>query len=179
MIIAVSGFAGSGKTALAKHLVKRLNALGLDVKLVAPTFKSLAKAKGIDLMEFQKEAEKNPEIDREFDEYIKKEVKKHSNVVVATWLAIYLVDANLSVFLHAPLTERARRIASRDNMEFEEALKHVKERDEENRQRYLSLYNIDIFRLYEMADLCINSSQFSIEQEVDLILSTLKLKSLI
>jgi len=177
--IAISGFAGSGKTALAKGLVERLNALGLDVKLVAPTFKDLAKARGMDLMEFQKEAEKNPEIDKEFDGYIRREAKKYKNVVVATWLAIYLINADLSIFLYAPLLERAKRVALRDNIKVEEALKHVTERDEENRQRYLALYNIDIFKLYEMADLCINSSRFSIDQEVDLVLSVLKVKSLI
>lgn len=179
MKIAISGFTGSGKTTLAKHLVKRLNTLGFNFKLIAPTFKDIAKSKGISLIEFQKEAEENPNIDKSFDEHIKEEANKYSNVIVSTWLAVYLINADLSIFLHAPISKRVQRVASRDNMSSNEALKHVTERDEENRNRYLNLYNIDIFRIYEYADLSINSSRFSIEEEVELILAILKIKSLI
>ena len=58
MIIAISGLTGSGKNTLGELLAKRLG-----YKLVCPTFKDLAAKEGVSLMEFQKKATKDPDID--------------------------------------------------------------------------------------------------------------------
>ncbi|MGC9005839.1 MAG: (d)CMP kinase, partial [Candidatus Micrarchaeia archaeon] len=123
-IITISGFAGAGKTTLGKLLAKKLR-----YRFIAPTFKDLAKKEGISLMEFHRRAEKNPNIDRKFDNYIKKEARK-GNCVIATWLAPWMVKNSLKIWVFAPLEARARRLAKRDGMSISAAKMHILAREE-------------------------------------------------
>jgi len=138
MIIAVWGYTGAGKNTLGKRIADRLG-----YRLVCPTFKDLAEKEGIPLMELQRKAEKDHSIDRKFDELLKEEVAG-GNCVVTTWLGPWMVDADVKIKIDVPEEERARRISGRDNMGMDEALEHVKERDESNRKRYYDVYGIDI-----------------------------------
>jgi len=138
MIIAVWGYTGAGKNTLGKRIADRLG-----YRLVCPTFKDLAEKEGIPLMELQRKAEKDHSIDRKFDELLKEEVAG-GNCVVTTWLGPWMVDADVKIKIDVPEEERARRISGRDNMGMNEALEHVKERDENNRKRYYDVYGIDI-----------------------------------
>lgn len=138
MIIAISGLTGSGKNTLGELVAKELG-----YKLVCPTFKDLAEKEGISLMEFQKKAENDPDIDRKFDAVLKEQAQ--GNCVVTTWLGPWIVDADLRIKLSAPAEVRAERIADRDSMTREEAVEHVHDRDESNRSRYKKLYGIDIY----------------------------------
>jgi cytidylate kinase len=141
MIIAISGLTGSGKNTLGELLAKKLG-----YKLICPTFKDLAAKEGISLMEFQKKAEGDHNIDRKFDDVLKEQVTEtNGNCVVTTWLGPWIVEAGIRIKVSAPLEVRAKRIATRDKMTIAEAKKHVKERDEENRKRYRAVYGIDIY----------------------------------
>jgi len=137
MIITVSGLTGSGKNTLGELLAKELG-----YTLVCPTFKDLAKKEGISLMEFQKKAENDPDIDKKFDEVLKEQAKE--NCIVTTWLGPWMVDADFRIKIFASVETRAERIAKRDGMKIEEAIEHVKQRDENNRNRYKKIYGIDI-----------------------------------
>jgi predicted cytidylate kinase len=137
MIIAISGLTGSGKNTLGELLAEEL-----DYKLVCPTFKDLAKKEGIQLMEFQKKAEKDSNIDEKFDAVLKEQAQ--GDCVVTTWLGPWMVEADFRIKVVASPEIRAERIGKRDGMSFEDALKHVQERDESNRKRYKKLYGIDI-----------------------------------
>ncbi len=139
MIITVSGLTGSGKNTIGELLAEKLG-----YKVVSPTFKDLAKKEGLSLMEFQKKAEKDHNIDRKFDKLLKEQAAE-GDCVVTTWLAPWILDADFRVYLDVPAEVRAKRIARRDNMGAKEALKHLTERDNENRKRYLAVYGIDIF----------------------------------
>ena len=178
MKIAISGFTGSGKTALAKALKQKIKEKGIDIVLIIPTFKDIAKSMNIDLMKFQEMAEKDHNIDKKFDEELKRMFNKERNCIAATWLAVWMLDADVKIFLSASLEQRARRIMKRDNISIEEAIKHVKERDKENRDRYYDVYGIDINK-HDFVDLCINNSNLSIEQEVNLVMYYLNLKGLL
>ena len=139
MIIAISGLTGSGKNTLGELLAEELG-----YRLVSPTFKDLAAREGISLMEFQERAKDDPDIDKKFDAALKEQCAA-GDCVVTTWLGPWMVDADLRIKLVAPVEVRADRIAKRDGMDLEEAVKHVKERDERNRERYKKLYGIDIY----------------------------------
>ena len=174
MKIAISGFSGSGKTSLAKKLYSLLFSEYSELELIKPTFKDIAKEKGMSLMEFQELAEKNHEIDKEFDNFILKKASESKDYIVATWLAIWLVEADVKVFLYSSVEERAKRIAKRDNLSYINALEHVKKRDSQNIERYKAIYNIDITKFNEKADIVINSSSYSVEQEAKIVLAALK-----
>lgn len=166
MIIAIAGLTGSGKNTLGELLAEELG-----YRLVCPTFKDLAKKEGISLMEFQEKAEKDPDIDRKFDEVLKEQAAA-GDCVVTTWLGPWMVDADLRIRVAAAEEIRAARIASRDGMDEEEALRHVRERDDGNRKRYKRLYDIDIFS-DDIFDAVLDSGRYKpqelLEQTLELI----------
>jgi CMP/dCMP kinase len=138
MIIAVAGLSGSGKNTLGELIAKKLG-----YRLVCPTFKDLAAAEGIPLMEFQEKAKKDPGIDRKFDEELKRQAAG-GNCVVTTWLGAWMVDADVRIKVKVADEIRAERIAKRDGMDVAKALLHLRKRDDDNRARYRKLYGIDI-----------------------------------
>jgi cytidylate kinase len=163
MKIAISGFVGTGKTATAARVRELLAEKGVEAEVIMPTFKDIAKERGIDLMEVQRMAEKDPSFDKVFDGQTLKMAAKAKNAIVASWLAIWIIkDADLKVFLYAPFEEKVRRIAARDGFNEEKAKRHIAEREEMNRKRYKKVYGIDIAD-YSAADVCINTSKFDVE----------------
>ena len=170
MKIAISGLAGSGKTAVAKKIKEILESRGKSVDLLLPTFKDIVKEMGISLKEYEERAEEDSSIDRAFDEEVQRRFSSLKNVVFASWLAIWKSDADLKVFLHASEKVRAQRIAGREKISFEEALSYVRERDQRNRRRYMKIYGIDIFNPLDVADVCINTENISLEKEAETIL---------
>ncbi|HSB46528.1 MAG TPA: cytidylate kinase family protein [Candidatus Bilamarchaeum sp.] len=136
MIIAIAGLSGSGKNTLGELLAKELG-----YRLVCPTFKDLAAREGVSLMEFQKKAERDHDIDRKFDEVLREQAK--GDCVVTTWLGPWILEADVRIKVFAPLEVRAGRLGKRDGIK--DARKHITERDESNRKRYLKVYGIDIY----------------------------------
>jgi cytidylate kinase len=167
MIIAISGLTGSGKNTLGELLAKELG-----YRLVCPTFKDLAEKEGISLMEFQEKAEADPDIDRKFDAVLKEQASA-GDCVVTTWLGPWMVDADLKIRLSAPAETRAKRIADRDTMTPDEAVKHVNERDGSNRARYMKLYGIDIYD-ESVYDAVLDSGQNSPEELLKLVMDMMK-----
>jgi len=162
MIISISGLSGSGKNTLGKELSEKLG-----LRLVSPTFKDLAEKEGISLIEFQKKAEKDPDIDRKFDEYLKEEAEK-GDCIFTTWLSPWIVDADLRVNVFAPFEVRAERLAERDGISVEEAKKHIKERDDENRERWKKLYKVDIYDT-SIFDVCLSSARFKPDELAEIV----------
>ncbi|MBU0586024.1 cytidylate kinase family protein [Candidatus Micrarchaeota archaeon] len=169
MIISIAGFAGSGKTTLGTAVATKLG-----YNLISPPFKDLAKKEGISLDEFQIRAEKDKNIDLRFDEFLKSESEK-GNCVVTTWLGPWIVDADLRVWLYAPLDVRAKRVAERDGISLKAAKSHIKKRESQNRKRYKKLYRIDIFDTSSF-DISLNSDNFAPEEMAEIIAKALELK---
>lgn len=171
MIIAVSGLTGSGKNTLGELLAKELG-----YKLICPTFKDLALKEKISLMEFQKKAEKDENIDKKFDAVLKEMVAKtNGNCVITTWLGPWMVDADFRIKVSAPLEIRAERVAKRDGMTVAQAKKHVKERDDNNQKRYKKVYGIDIYDESKF-DAVLNSGIYKPEQLLKMSLKMIKSK---
>jgi cytidylate kinase len=169
MIIAISGLTGSGKNTLGGLLAKKLG-----YRLVCPTFKDLAAREGVSLMEFQKRAETDPDIDRKFDAALKEQATA-GNCVVTTWLGPWMVDADVRIKVKVADGIRAERIAKRDGMSRGEALEHLLERDERNRKRYLKAYGIDIDD-EKIFDAVLNGGRNPPEKLLELALGVIKAK---
>jgi cytidylate kinase len=176
MKIAISGLVGTGKTTAALEVRKILDSKGKNAEVIIPTFKDIAKEMGISLMDYQRMAENDPTIDKLFDKRTEEMASKPENAIVASWLAMWIIkDADLRVFLYAPLNTRAERISQRDGIGVEDAKRHIVEREEGNRKRYMSLYGIDILD-YTIADVCINALQYDAEKVAEMIVSALEIK---
>ena len=170
VIIAIWGLTGAGKNTLGELIAEKLG-----YKHVCPTFKDVAKQEGVSLLEFQKMAEKDHRIDEKFDKILKEECSDGDSVVT-TWLGPWMLDADVRIKLYVPEEERTRRIAARDKMTPEEALKHIKERDQNNIDRYRAVYEIDITD-DNVFDACLNGGKFDPPQLLEIALAVIKQKT--
>lgn len=165
MKICISGLSGSGKNSVGSLVASKLG-----YRLVNPTFKTIAKKQNMGLLDFHKKAEADHRIDEDFDARLVAQARG-GDCVVTTWLGPWMIkDATIRVWLYAPSHVRAARVAARDAMSLQEAQKHISERDESNRLRYLEIYKIDIYD-HSGFDLVINSERFLPAQSAGIIAS--------
>ncbi len=170
MIITISGLIGSGKTTVAKAIAKRYNLRHISA---GEAFRELAKERGLDLLEFSKLAEKDKNIDIELDKKIV-ELAKAGNAVIDGRLSGWLIkDADLRVFLKAPLEVRAERVCKRENKEYDKALKEIIEREKSEAKRYKEIYGIDIKNL-EIYDIVLNTALWKAEDVVEIIATAIE-----
>ncbi len=137
--VAISGRSGCGNTT-----VSRLVADALGVPLINYTFKDLARDRGMSFEEVCLRAEDDPE----FDLYIDRrqlELAQAGGCVLGSRLAIWLLsDSAFTVYLDASPEVRSGRIARREEISYELALRRTVERDRRDQERYLRLYGFDV-----------------------------------
>ncbi|MBU3965803.1 MAG: AAA family ATPase [Euryarchaeota archaeon] len=165
MKITISGPPGSGKSTLSKMLSVKL---GLELISMGDIFRKLASDRCMSLDEFGTLAKCNDEIDRKLDEEQKKVAKEKDNIILEGRLSGFLVEADLKVWLKAPLEIRAERIAKRENKSVSSAIKETSEREECERVRYLNYYDIDI-RDLSVYDIVIDSTKLSPEEICEIV----------
>lgn len=157
MRITISGLAGSGTTTVAELLSKELS---MDVISAGEMFRAIAKEKSLRLGEFNKLAENNDDFDRGIDEKQGEEAMKLENVIVEGRLSGFFVPhADLKIWLKAPIEIRARRVAGREGIAYEEALAAMKSREQSEHKRYEQYYGIKLDDL-SIYDLVIDSSRW-------------------
>lgn len=165
MRITISGPPGSGKSTLSKMLSAKL---GLELVSMGDIFRKLANDRCMSLDEFGTLAKCNDDIDRKLDEEQKKIAKEKDDIILEGRLSGFLVDADLKVWLKAPLEIRAQRIAKRENKSVSSAMKETSEREECERVRYLNYYNIDI-RDLSVYDIIIDSTKLRTEEICEIV----------
>ncbi|NPA24066.1 MAG: AAA family ATPase [Crenarchaeota archaeon] len=168
VVIAVSGQPASGKTTIAKKLAEHY---GLRYISNGMLFRKLAEQRGIPFLEFHKLAEQDENIDRQIDAMAIEEAKK-GNVVIEGHLAGWVLKdiADVKIYLKASLEVRARRLAQRENMSIEDAIREIKFREESNRKRYLKIYGIDINDL-SVFDIVIDTTYLNVEEVLEILRS--------
>ena len=161
MRIAISGKSGCGNTTATNNVGK---ALGL--KIVNYTFRDLASDLKVSFDELHKLALNNPIFDFLTDLTLIRQAVKNEDIVVGTRLASWMMNADLRIWLHAPLETRAGRINMRTSEEdhsYEETLYKTLKRDKQNYLRYMRLYGIDI-EDHSDFDITINTEKLTAEQ---------------
>ncbi len=169
MIIALFGMTGSGKNTVGELIAKELS-----FNVVAPTFKDLAAKEGITLLEFQKKAQNDPNIDKKFDNALKEMANTQDSVVV-TWLGPWMLECDFRVGLNASLETRIARTAKREGISVEKAREFVIEKDEGNKKRYKKVYGIDIENQSKF-DIWVNTEKFNPKQIAKIIVDSFKVK---
>jgi cytidylate kinase len=162
VIIAIAGPIGVGKSTVAEGLAARL---GYRVISGGEVFRDLARERGISLTEVNRLAEHDPTLDRELDRR-QAELARAGNCVVESRLAGWMVDADLKVWLRAPVEVRATRVARREGLAVEAARADLVERERSEWARYKASYNIDIDDLGPY-HLVIDTTRWSAEIIVD------------
>jgi len=169
--IAISGYSGCGNTTATRNVGEKLNC-----EVFNYTFRNLANDIGVTFEEIHKDASCNAIYDYLTDAMAMRIALK-DEIIIGTRLAAWLTEADLRIWLTASLDERARRISSRENRQqeysYEYFLYKTLKRDEQNRQRFIRLYGIDINQ-YSDLDLTINTQILTAEQVASLIVAASK-----
>jgi cytidylate kinase len=169
--IAVSGKSGCGNTTVSRLVSQRLG-----LRLVNFTFRNLAAERGISLEEALEQAALDDSWDREVDRRQTSLAREAGGCVLGSRLAIWLLEeADLKVYLRAPPEVRAKRIAGREGGSIEAVAAFTAERDRQDRERYLRLYNIDNDD-YRFADLVVDADSLDPEGIADLIIAGVEKK---
>jgi cytidylate kinase len=174
--IAISGKSGCGNSTVSRRVAERLG-----YRLVNYTFKDVAEERGISFEEVRRLAEQDPSIDRDLDRR-QVEMAREGDTVLASRLAIWkLEDADLKVYLEAPLPVRAARIRQRklahgrEQTDYETILHETEDRDQRDHNRYLKLYGIDNDE-YLFADMVVNAGALHFEEIADQIIAAAQRK---
>jgi cytidylate kinase len=137
--IAVSGKSGCGNTTVSKIVA---DTLGLD--FINFTFRSLAREKNMDLKEVLALAAADDFWDREVDSRQIALARNSEGCVLGSRLAVWMLEeADLKVYLKARPETRAERIVKREGGDLESVAAFTAERDRQDHERYLRIYNID------------------------------------
>ncbi|MDI6888278.1 MAG: AAA family ATPase [Methanocellales archaeon] len=174
MIITLSGLPGSGTTTIAKIVVSRFK---LRLVSAGDTFRMMAAERNMTLSEFGKLAESDVEIDRAIDQRQAQIAKDEDDILVEGRLSGWMVkNADLKIWLKSPIEVRCKRIAKRDGIPLERAMRETKERGEGEARRYLKHYGININDL-EPYDLIIDSSKWDGNGVAEIICSAIRLST--
>ncbi len=160
----ISGLPAVGKTTLAEAIAKRF---GLRLYGGGDALKEVAASRGYKLggaewwdtpegIRFLEERAANPEYDREVDQRLMEAVGQ-GNIVVTSYTLPWLTDKGIKIWLKASVENRARRMAERDKISYEQAMKIVKERDEKNRSLYTKTYGIRFGEDLSVFDFVLNT----------------------
>jgi len=151
LVICICGMAGSGKSTVAKRISKhyrlRYCSGGDALKAVAAELGYRISGEGWweteEGIRFLKERSRNPEIDRRVDRK-QLEWAKEGGIVFDSWTMPWLFNGGFKVWLEASEKVRANRIAERDGLTREEALKFLREKEARTKAIYRELYGFKL-----------------------------------
>jgi cytidylate kinase len=162
--IAISGKSGCGNTTVSKILAEQFG-----LRFINFTFRSLAEEKSISLEEVLTLAAKDDWWDKEVDRCQLELARKEGGCVLGSRLAIWMLkEADLKVYLRAKPEVRAQRIFQREGGNLEDIAAFTAERDRQDKERYLRIYEIDNDD-YSFADIVIDTDTIEPLQIAELI----------
>ena len=171
VVVAISGSSGTGKTTVARYLVKEF---GLKYVCAGTIFRKLAEEKGMTLEEFSRYVERHPEIDRMIDRRTV-EAAREKNVLIDARLAGWMAKkADVKILLTAPLEVRVRRISQREGRRHDEVLRETVVRERSERRRFKKIYGIDVGD-HSSFDLILNTARLSVRETVGISKSAIDL----
>jgi len=151
MVICICGMAGSGKSTLAKKLAEKY---GLKYFSGGDALKALATEEDYkpykrgwweskEGMRFLEKRSKNPKFDEVVDRKFL-ELAKEGNVILDSWTMPWLLKKGFKVWLESSPEKRAKRIANRDGITIDEALKVLRKKEEQTKAIYKRLYGFSL-----------------------------------
>lgn len=163
--------AGSGKSTLAKRLAEKY---GLKYYSGGDALKTVAIEKGYKPMErgwwesteglrFLENRMKDFNFDKTVDKKLM-EIAEKGNVILDSWTMPWLLKEGFKVWLEASLEERAKRIARRDRISVDQALKALKVKEEKTKAIYKKLYGFSLGEDLTPFHLILDTNNLNVEE---------------
>lgn len=151
VVVCIGGMAGSGKSTVARKLSEKYE---LEYLSGGDALRALAVDEGYksqgrgwwesgEGMRFLEEREKDHRFDKAVDKKLLQMARK-GNVILDSWTMPWLLGGAFKVWLEASPEERAKRIAGRDKISFEEALNALKRKEKQTKAIYKELYGFNL-----------------------------------
>jgi cytidylate kinase len=171
IVICVCGMAGTGKSTLAKKLAEKY---GLKYYSGGDALKALAREEGYkpfergwwesrEGMQFLEKRNKDPKFDESVDKKLL-EIAQQGNVVLDSWTMPWLLKIGFKIWLEASPEKRAERIAKRDGMGVNEALRALKNKEERTREIYKKLYGFNLGEDFKPFHLILDTDNLEAEE---------------
>ena len=170
IVVCISGMAGTGKSTLSKRLAKKY-----DLKYYSggDALKELAKDQGCDSssrgwweslegLSFLEKREKNFTFDKAVDKKLL-DYAQHGHVLLDSWTMPWLLKNGFKIWLVASLEKRAERIAKRDRISIDEALRVLKEKEARTKAIYKRLYGFKLGEDFEPFNLVLDTDALNAE----------------
>jgi cytidylate kinase len=167
MLLTVSGPPGVGKSTLAAGLARRF---GYDHVSGGDIFRDIAAERDLSLAELNALAEEDDQIDRDLDRRLRTTARERDDLVLESRLAGWMAGehADLKVWLDAPLSVRAARIAEREGKSVADARAETEAREASETARYEAYYDIDFGDL-SIYDVSVNTARWDAEAVLDVV----------
>jgi cytidylate kinase len=171
MVICISGMAGTGKSTLAKKLAQKY---GFDYYSGGDALKVLASEEGYNAsqpgwwespqgLKFLKQREGDAKFDRAVDQKLLEYTEK-GNVLLDSWTMPWLLKSGFKIWLLASMEKRAARVAQRDQITVEQALKVLKEKEDRTKGIYEKLYGFMLGEDFKPFNLVLDTESLNAEE---------------
>ncbi len=168
LVVCISGMAGTGKSTLAKKLAEKYD---LRYYSGGDALRELAAAEGYDSyrrgwwespegLRFLEKREQNHEFDKAVDNKLL-EYAQQGCVLLDSWTMPWLLKTGFKIWLIASEEKRAERIAERDKLPLNEAIKVLKEKEAKTRAIYKKLYGFTLGEDLEPFDLILDTNKLN------------------
>lgn len=171
IVICIAGLTGCGKSTVARLLSEKY---GLKYLSGGHALKELALKMGYkphktgwwekdEGVKFLEHRSKDSTFDKQVDAYLL-EWAKRGNVIFDSWTMPWLVKNCFKIWLEASPEVRARRLAERDGINTEKAVRAIKNKDEKTRRIYNELYGFTLGEDFSPFDLILDVNQLNAEE---------------
>lgn len=170
-VICISGMTGCGKSTLARKLAKKYRLKyysggeALKTLAIEAGYKPSEKGwwEGKEGLNFLHQRNQDSNFDKQIDEKLIA-AAKFGNVVLDSWTMPWLLKDGFKIWLECSENVRAERLAKRNGINFQTALKALRVKEEKTKKIYKKLYRFNLGEDFSPFDLILDNSELSADE---------------
>lgn len=174
MKVTIYGIGGTGTSTLCKSIANKYD---IYYGYTGQIFRDIANSLGLSIYEFENLQKEKPEYDKKVDEEVKQFGIDNDNFIFEGRLAWYFIPDSIKIKLECSERERGRRIAEREGISIDDAMKKTKDREEGLVHRYKLVYpNLNYPPCNSQFDFILDTSNLDTNQVLEKVVEFLDKK---